>query len=322
MQSKNNNHIRYGASRLFVAASLLLSTGCAQLRDPYMVDALINGTKAPNAVTENRNRTTPDHKDVDETDYKDVDNTDQFVPQPINLATYEITLYEQKGGRDDPIRKPVIELANWSTEGRNSTMDFLIMRSDIICEKHTAAIISGTAATNFVLAEITTVLSGLGAIFTPTSTVRALSGAASISNATRAQYNEAVLQNMLNTTVVAAIRETRKGLLDGLEARRLTKIESYSGYQMIDEVVRYHQACSFYSGLVALKDAAQKIRPSSAEVNESIENVEARLDAVRIRIKDADKDGKPELKLDLESLEKSLTAEYSRLIHVQPFTQP
>ncbi len=288
-----------------IALAVVLISGCSRLRDPYMVDALINGTSAVDPE--------------DQPDYKDVDDTDQHVPQPINLATYKIPLYEDEKDADPKIGS-VVEIANWSKDGRNGAMDFLLMRSDIICEKHTAAIISGTAATNFVLAEITTVLSGLGAIFTPESTIRALSGAASITNATRAQYNEAVLQNMLNTTVVSAIWETRAKLLSNLEAKRSYELKEYSGYQMLDDVVKFHQACSLYSGLVALKDAAQNIRPSTAEIGQRLKTLETRLKEVNAQIVAAKED--PTLMSSFENSRNIIAAEYARLIQMQGIARP
>jgi len=286
-------------SKLLCAIALSgLLIGCGQISEIYMVDSLVRGD-----------------------DYREIGgltSTRQYIPDPINLNADTMTSYSR--GDDKPretLTKPVIEIANTDTHGRNDAMDFLIGRSNLVCDKHTAAIISGSSTTNFVLAEVTTLLSGLGSLFTAESTIRALSGSAAITNATRAQYNEAFFQNMLNSTIVSAIRESRKILLAEMEVRRTSDLNAYSGYQMIDDVIQYHLACSFYSGLVALKEAAQKIRPTTADVGLRINSVRDQLTNIRGEITRAASARDTSLAQDLKNVEKALVAEYQRLVLLQ-----
>ncbi|MEQ8267928.1 MAG: hypothetical protein RH982_12070 [Parvibaculum sp.] len=243
--------------RLSCGAALLAGCavlpGCALVKDAYMVDSLTTG---------------PGYEQV----VSGPGNTAQMVPPPFNI-------YED-GLSGDPVaedaageaagsgekRKTAYARASESKEIRNKLMGELVLRSKIICEAHQAAIISNSSTANFGLSEMTTVLSGLGSILTPASTVRALSGSAAITNATRSSMNEIFYQNLLATAIVKSIDEMRLRKYAALSAKRDNDHKQYTVDEMLADVVDYHQACSFYSGLVTLTKASERINASSEEI--------------------------------------------------------
>lgn len=109
----------------------------------------------------------------------------QFVQKAFDIDTGKLPS-SAAGKQPAPDGPSAYEDAKSDMSGtmRNDLMDHLIRSSNNICEAHKAGITSTASAANFGLTEVSTILSGLGAILTPASTVRALSGAAAITNAT------------------------------------------------------------------------------------------------------------------------------------------
>jgi len=231
---------------------ILLATalaGCGAIKDAYMVDSLT----------------------IDETSEPLEKRSAQFVPKPFNVA--EGRLPSSKAGNSPGTVQPsAYEEAKSDTTGamRNDLMDYLVGNSDKICDAHKAGIISTASMTNLGLTEVSTILSGLGAILTPASTVRALSGAAAITSATNANINQATYQSLVTEAVVGSIEQTRRDKLANLLLNREKALAAYSVDQMLVDVNAYHQSCSFYAGLVSLNKAVERINPTSTELEARI----------------------------------------------------
>ena len=156
------------------------------------------------------------------------------------------------------------------TKNRDSLLGFLVQRSDKICHTHEAGIISIGSEANFGLSEITTILAGLGGLFTPAATARALSGAAGLVNATRDNFNQVFFQNLLATAIVKSIETTRVAKRGSILGHVGKDKDTWSIDLMIADVEDYHASCSFYAGMVALTSAAQRVTPSTDEISARI----------------------------------------------------
>ncbi|MBI3675634.1 MAG: hypothetical protein HY243_03360 [Proteobacteria bacterium] len=239
-------HVRTGSivrAAALTTASLLISA-CSTVKDAYMVDSV---TKEENDVT---------------LDQSGLFLNGQYVPVAINIY--------DPNSKFPGTQQSIYAFAGLDAASRNRAMDYLVQRSNRICEAHEAGIIADASSSNFGLSETATILSGMGALFTPAATVRALSGSAAIVNATRDNFNNVFYQNILASAVVKSIDKTRTEKMSALEASRTKSINDYSADQMVRAVLEYHSACSFYSGLVTLTDAAARINPSSVELTERI----------------------------------------------------
>ncbi len=231
--------------------------GCATARDAYMVDSLTkegNKYRSVNPYTQRKNL--------------------QLVPPPFDLDNEKFP--ENVGDNSAPSAYK-LAIDNNDIETRNRLMDTLVKRSRLICEAHKASIVSNSATANFSFGSITSLLTGLGTIFTPASTVRALSGSAAIVNATRSEFNNVFYQNLLATAVVKSIELQRTKKFSELIVKRSDDVSVYSVDTMLSEIVQYHELCSFYSGLVSLTDAAARVVESSVELTSRINALEERL---------------------------------------------
>lgn len=239
-----------------VFATVLLA-GCGVVKDAYMVDSL----------TVDRN-----------SEPLELGST-QFVQNPFDIDTGRLpsSANEEQQTSGGP---SAYEDAKGDASGvkRNDLMDHLIKNSGNICEAHKAGIISTASAANLGLTEVSTVLSGLGAILTPASTVRALSGAATITSATNANISQAAYQSLVAEAIVASIEQAREEKDSHLSLNRKKSLTDYSVDQMLVDVDDYHHACSFYQGLVTLTKAVDRISPTSAEL-------QARIDALMAQYK-------------------------------------
>lgn len=135
---------------------------------------------------------------------------------------------------------------------RNRLMDHLIMLSDQRCAGHKAAIEATAAGTNFGFSAITTLLGGAGAIVTGADAARALAGAAGATSGVHANWNESIYQKNVATAIVAKIDANRKGILRDMITVRNDKGVIYTVDAMLADIYRYHDSCSFYSGLMSL----------------------------------------------------------------------
>lgn len=286
--------IRTSFLAVFVGLSL---SGCHAVTDAYMVDSLTTGKK---------------YKDVDE--YGLLGTNKQTVPLPFDLETECLPTGPQEDAKcpTDPNPGPhprltAYQLASQNKDGRNRVMGFLIQRSNLICDVHKAAIIANASSTNLFLGEATTILSGLGAVISPESAAKALSGSATIVNGTRAQINEVVYQNMLATAVVKSIEQTQKTAMDSLSAKRDKEINEYTADEMVADVVNYHTRCSFYEGMVTLTDAAAHINPSSTELTARIDALQKQIDGNLTELSRAEKPDQDALKAANTNLRASIS---------------
>ena len=272
----------YSVSNRIIVSFCMIGflTGCATARDAYMVDSLTKEGKEYNSINPSSPR-----------------GDMQVVPPPFDLDEDRFP-ESQKEDENGEASQPayLVALKDKTERSRNRLMDYLVKRSNIICEAHKASILSNAATANFSLGSVTSVLTGLGAIFTPVSTVRALSGSAAIVNATRSEFNNVFYQNLLSTAIVKSIEEKRTEKYSELASRRSEKKDTYSVDEMLSDVIQYHELCSFFTGLVTLTDAAARVTESGVELNARLDSINARLSQNKNDLKSATGDEADQLK--------------------------
>lgn len=116
---------------------------------------------------------------------------------------------------------------------RNRFQDYLIWRSEQQCQRHTAAILTAQAATNFTLGAITTGLSAFAAIVTaPASAIMAASAATT--SATKSQFNEEFYHQAIAPAVVKKIISTRQDYYLWMMNRRGTPATGGAVFTFVD----------------------------------------------------------------------------------------
>jgi hypothetical protein len=140
----------------------------------------------------------------------------------------------------------------------------LIKHSDDICVKEMGDISARESISNTALGITTSLLSGLGTVVTGERTKAWLAGGAGLSNATRDHINAEVFRNVLASALAKAIENDRTVRRTAIVSQFTVAPELHSVDQMIADVNRYHQSCSFYNGLVLVVDAVNRASPSIA----------------------------------------------------------
>jgi hypothetical protein len=105
---------------------------------------------------------------------------------------------------------------------------------------------------------ITTITSGLGAIFTPLNTVRALSGSAAIVSGIRAEALQTIYADKTIQVLTAAIDVRRKKKLDDIQEKRAKTIQDYTVEAAISDATEYHAACTLVAALEEVSAAIEK----------------------------------------------------------------
>lgn len=269
---------KIAVSKALVAAFLVLAvSACSRLADSYEINPIVTG---------------PDGVQVS------ADGKQSF--KMFNIATDSLP---------DGCGYALAAAAGTDSEAcRNRLMDHLVMLSDQRCANHKAAIEANAAGTNFAFSSLTTLLGGAGAIVTGADAARALAGSAGAVSGVHANWNESIYQKNVATAIVAKIDESRQATLEKMMTARANPQVVYSVDAMLADVYRYHDACSFYSGLMNLGKSATA--PTTADA------LRGRIASLRSQIKDNNElaaNGSSQLKSQLEATNQALLKSINHL---------
>lgn len=143
-----------------------------------------------------------------------------------------------------------------TSERRNAIQERILTASKLRCGRFKNHLRRFQAEMNFGLGSVTTILGGLGAIFTPASTVRALSGSAAITSGVRAEFNENFFYTLATHVITEGIDAKREEIYAKIKQRQ--KNESRKTYPIqaaVKDAVEYHESCSTIVGFVAAGEA-------------------------------------------------------------------
>lgn len=231
---------------------------------------------------------------------------------PINLDCFRFP--EQRGSGEIAYVKAATDT---TFEARNRLASILMKHSDDICVKEMGDVSAREAIANTALGTATSALSGLGAIVTGERIKSWLAGAAGFTNATRDHINAEVFRNILASALAKAVQNDRDARRKKIEGFFKTGKDKYSVDQMVADVNRYHQSCSFYNGLVMLVDAVNRASPGTAteyrDLTAAISDLTVEINELEARIA-VTKD--PTARTSLQAEHKQLT-EQRTLLRVQ-----
>lgn len=135
------------------------------------------------------------------------------------------------------------------TAQRNRVQDRLLAASDQRCNTYKNYLRRVETTQSSLFGSLTTMLAGAGAIATPATTVRALSGLAGISSGVGAELRQSYFSGLATQVIVPGIDLARDDLRQKIAANRKAEIGDYTVEAAIAEAVRYHGACSMNTGL-------------------------------------------------------------------------
>lgn len=189
-----------------------------------------------------------------------------------------------------PVRKVRLTQVSQPDE-RDAWIAFLIERSTQQCDYHKAGIVATQSIVNGTMGATAGVLGGVGALVTGATAARIFSGSAGMVTGLRAQYNEVFYQNLISTAVVRKIDEMRNTKYASIKAQLGKPMAEYSIHRAMLDIGEYHNACSFYAGLVALTDEKQRLKPLGDSLQlqitatkASIASLKADLDATETKL--------------------------------------
>ncbi len=186
------------------------------------------------------------NSDVGEQDVgeKDVGEKDEYTSKELEDAF-------DKFYSDTPENKKKLN--------RNRIQERILAASQERCEEYVQFIDKQDANTNLWLGSLTTLTGGLGAIFTPVSTVRALSGTAAILNGGRAEFNETYFASKTIEVIRGGIESRRNELYTTIKTNQEKEISNYTVEAAIKDAVQFHGACSLSAGLEKITEALERV---------------------------------------------------------------
>lgn len=145
-------------------------------------------------------------------------------------------------------------------EIRNDVVGWLIQASDERCGLYLETLNETDRETSVFFNGLATILGGLGAIFTPATTVRALSGAAGISAGVGGNWSNSAFLAQSQQAIAKAIRSRRATIRDEVRGRFSDEVTAWPLSSAASDVQRYHDSCSLPGAFAEITDALQ--RPS------------------------------------------------------------
>nr|VFK40752.1 MAG: hypothetical protein BECKSD772F_GA0070984_10708 [Candidatus Kentron sp. SD]VFK46388.1 MAG: hypothetical protein BECKSD772E_GA0070983_10728 [Candidatus Kentron sp. SD] len=157
---------------------------------------------------------------------------------------------------------------------RNRIQDQIILASQQRCNLFKTFIKRVDTKTKSFTGSMATLLGGMGAIFTPASTARALSGSSAIFSGIGAEITQAYFSNVATHVIVPGIEAQRKTIRDAIGEKQLASIQDYPVEMAIADAVSFHGACSIDVGLKAAGNAIKEVRnPGLATMNKALINM-------------------------------------------------
>jgi len=167
----------------------------------------------------------------------------------------------------------------------------LIAISNEMCEAHKRSIWGNEASFNMITSTLTNIFSGAATVVTGGTGQAALAALALFSNAERSLGNEIVYKNMLAHAIVQKITEQRTTLRNSITTNiKASSIKNYYDYPInlaLNEVIDYHNACSFMSGLeLAIKEGTKDKKPQQiTKLENQLSILSTQIDARELYLK-------------------------------------
>lgn len=202
------------------------------------------------------------------------------LTRPANICPYvpKTDKKDDDGKQEDDYKKPDLRECADSYE----------TASDKICTVHLSKIFGNRAVTNATLGIVASGTGIAGSLVTGTA-ANALSGSAGFITADRSILNEEIYRNYVAEAIIKEIIDNRKTLKANIYAdieKGAASTSPITGPQgVLQRVLEYHNACSFYAGLTSLlgkagvsgqkaSDVKKNLDGQITTLNETIENLD------------------------------------------------
>lgn len=232
---------------------------------------------------------------------------------PVNGSTKNPTMFERQ--RVKPEEKE--QLVGEATVARNRLAAILIKTSDDVCVLEKGRLVSTEASINIILTFLTQTLSGIGSVVQGATASNILSAGAALSSGTQTNINANYYKNQIIYALNKVIDQERDSSVQAIDAKRPLDVTEYSVDEMIRDVNKYHQSCSFERGLQKLLDAAADKSGAQAALqargrDAALVKLRQEIETIDARLAQADK-----LKLgadEIESLQKARKSLQERMV--------
>lgn len=256
------------AGALLVAAIGVLAAGCATDRPGATPGSLGRGPIAPATVPESGPRVqgetspvyvyySPEHRRGQFRTMAEENLGNLDAARPLAPRMIEVDLVVARQAMETPGTPP-----ERKKEIRNDVVGWLIQASDERCGLYLETLNETDRETSVFFTGLATILGGLGAIFTPATTVRALSGAAGISAGIGSSWSNSAFLAQSQQAIAKAIRSRRGTLREEIRNHFGDEVAAWPLSSAASDVQRYHESCSLPGAFAEITDALQ--RPSVA----------------------------------------------------------
>jgi len=149
---------------------------------------------------------------------------------------------------------------------RNRYVGLLIAASNQRCSAYKEILSETDREGNFLFGALSTILGGLGAIFTPAATARSLAGAAGISSGLRSDFNSSFFYEKTIALLVKSIDDQRTKALAEIRTRMNDEsVDKWPFPMALGEVQLFHDLCSLSGAFAGISDAVNRAPPESLE---------------------------------------------------------
>ncbi|MEL8055378.1 MAG: hypothetical protein AAGK66_04435 [Pseudomonadota bacterium] len=146
---------------------------------------------------------------------------------------------------------------------RNTIQDRYLAAVEKRCQHWKNFVYDENAKITFRLGGASTALAGLSTVFTDIETIRSLAAASGIAGGLRSEYSSTYLQTLTLQVILQGVDARRKRIRTEIYEARSddgdpVDLEQYTLSQALYDVVRYHDSCSLYAGLIEASEAVEE----------------------------------------------------------------
>lgn len=168
---------------------------------------------------------------------------------------------------------------------RNSIQERILAASNERCGEYKNFLRQFESEGNFFLGTLATTLGGLGAIFTPAATARALAGLAGITSGVRAEFQEDLFHKLAVYVITDGIDKRRTQIYGVILQKQREDYDSYTLMHAVNDAVVYHSSCTTLIGLQAASDSIRESQdPGLSRLREAVMSAGLKTSVVGIKL--------------------------------------
>ncbi len=184
-----------------------------------------------------------------------------FVKDPCEHQALAINDISTDSNQEDKLHKAMCSLDEFKKQNGGTARDclnYLVSRSDEICELHKSHIYGDRTVMNTILGTLA-LGAGVAGTMTGAGAAHFLAGSAGFLTGGQALMDKEIYRNFVTHAILLKVDTKRSDFLKlpELAYRNEKNDDKKIGYAKVrDDAVKYHNLCSFYDGLTSLLDEA------------------------------------------------------------------